>query len=316
MQKITAKKIVINLCWVKSKGGITVIINFISQYKSNTLYVLYDNSDLDKYIKNFDSKFIDTKRIYHLFLNFFLDKQTLEKINSYDYIIHFGNFGFKTTIKSYTLIQNILPLVKPLSSLRNFALNLAYKYTFKITDEIIVQQKHVADTIPYQYKTKIIGSFEIKKIRQSENIGLVTIYEEIKNKNPKFQKELLREIASKFDEKITVINLSTNNEIYKNNFNVLEDLDRNELMQVFKSHSTYIHTSEFETVGLPIYEALELGLKVVVPNLEYINPENENIFKYEFGNYSSAINAIDESIKNLEKVYCDVPIYYENWNLG
>ena len=310
------KKIVINLCGVKSKGGITVINNFISQNKSNTLYVLYDNSDLDKYIKNFDSKFIDTKRIYHLFLNFFLDKQTLEKINSYDYIIHFGNFGFKTTIKSYTLIQNILPLVKPLSSLRNFALNLAYKYTFKITDEIIVQQKHVADTIPNQYKTKIIGSFEIKKIRQSENIGFVTIYEEIKNKNPKFQKELLREIASKFDEKITVINLSTNNEIYKNNFNVLEDLDRTELMQVFKSHSTYIHTSEFETVGLPIYEALELGLKVVVPNLEYINLENENIFKYEFGNYSSAINAIDESIKNLEKAYCDVPIYYENWNLG
>ena len=310
------KKIVINLCGVKSKGGVTVINNFISQNKSNTLYVLYDNSDLDKYIKNFDSKFIDTKRIYHLFLNFFLDKQTLEKINSYDYIIHFGNIGFKTTIKSYTLIQNILPLVKPLSSLRNFALNLAYKYTFKITDEIIVQQKHVADTIPNQYKTKIIGFFEIKKIRQSENIGFVTIYEEIKNKNPKFQKELLREIASKFDEKITVINLSTNNEIYKNNFNVLEDLDRNELMQVFKSHSTYIHTSEFETVGLPIYEALELGLKVVVPNLEYINPENENIFKYEFGNYSSAINAIDESIKNLEKVYCDVPIYYENWNLG
>ena len=310
------KKIVINLCGVKSKGGITVINNFISQNKSNTLYVLYDNSDLDKYIKNFDNKFIDTNRIYHLFLNFFLDKQTLEKINSYDYIIHFGNFGFKTTIKSYTLIQNILPLVKPLSSLRNFALNLAYKYTFKITDEIIVQQKHVADTIPNQYKTKIIGSFEIKKIRQSENIGFVTIYEEIKNKNPKFQKELLREIASKFDEKITVINLSTNNEIYKNNFNVLEDLDRNELMQVFKSHSTYIHTSEFETVGLPIYEALELGLKVVVPNLEYINLENENIFKYEFGNYSSAINAIDESIKNLEKVYCDVPIYYENWKLG
>ena len=310
------KKIVINLCGVKSKGGVTVINNYISQNKSNTLYVLYDNSDLDKYIKNFDSKFIDTKRIYHLFLNFFLDKQTLEKINSYDYIIHFGNFGFKTTIKSYTLIQNILPLVKPLSSLRNFALNLAYKYTFKITDEIIVQQKHVADTIPNQYKTKIIGSFEIKKIKQSENIGFVTIYEEIKNKNPKFQKELLREIASKFDEKITVINLSTNNEIYENNFNVLEDLDRNELMQVFKSHSTYIHTSEFETVGLPIYEALELGLKVVVPNLEYINLENENIFKYEFGNYSSAINAIDESIKNLEKVYCNVPIYYENWNLG
>ena len=65
------KKIVINLCGVKSKGGITVINNFISQNKSNTLYVLYDNSDLDKYIKNFDIKFIDTKRIYHPFFKFF-----------------------------------------------------------------------------------------------------------------------------------------------------------------------------------------------------------------------------------------------------
>ena len=310
------KKIVINLCGVKSKGGITVINNFISQNKNNTLYVLYDNLDLEQYIKNFDNKYIDTKRIYHLFLNFFLDRQTLEKINSYDYIIHFGNFGFKTKIKSYTLIQNILPLAKPFLSLRNFALNLAYKYSFIISDEIIVQQKHVADMVPIQHKTKIIGSIEIKNVKQNENIGFVTIYEEIKNKNPKFQKELLREIASKFDEKITVINLSKNNEIYESNFHVLEDLDRNELMQVFKSNSTYIHTSEFETVGLPIYEALELGLKVVVPNLEYINLENENIFKYEFGNYSSAINAIDESIKNLEKVYCEVPIYYENWNLG
>ena len=310
------KKIVINLCGVKSKGGITVINNFISQNKSNKLYVLYDNSDLEQYIKNFDHKYITKKRIYHLFLNFFLDKHTIEKINSFDYIIHFGNFGFKTDIKSYTLIQNILPLAKPFSSLRNFALSFAYKYSFIISDEIIVQQKHVADMVPIQHKTKIIGSIEIKKVEQSENIGFVTIYEEIKNKNPKFQKELLREIASKFDEKITVINLSKNNEIYESNFHVLEDLDRNELMQVFKSNSTYIHTSEFETVGLPIYEALELGLKVVVPNLEYINLENENIFKYEFGNYSSAINAIDESIKNLEKVYCEVPIYYENWNLG
>ncbi len=310
------EKIVINLCGVKSKGGVTVINNYLLQNKSNKLYVLYDNSDFEQYIENFDCQYIDTKRIYHLFLNFFLDKQTLKKINSYDYIIHFGNFGFKTNIKSYTLIQNILPLVKPFASLRSFILNFVYKYSFRISDEIIVQQKHVAEVIPNQYKTKIIGAIEIKNVKQNENIGFITIYEEIKNKNPKFQRELLREIASKFDEKITVINLSSNNEIYDKNFNVLENLDRNEFIQVLKSHSTYIHTSEFETVGLPIYEALESGLKVVVPNLDYISIENENIFKYQFGNYSSAINAIDESINNLGKSYCDVPIYYENWKLG
>ena len=27
------------------------------------------------------------------------------------------------------------------------------------------------------------------------------------------------------------------------------------------------------------------------------------------------LNACNESIKNLDKIYCDVPIYYENWDL-
>ncbi len=307
--------VVINLCGVKSKGGVTVVNNYLSQNNTKNLYVLYDNLEFEHYIQNFDSKYIKIKRIYHPFLNLFLNKETIEKINTYDYVIHFGNFGFKTNIKSYTLIQNILPLVRPYSSLKNFVLNILYKYTFRISDEIIVQQEHVAKLIPKQYITKIIGSIEIKNIKQSNNLGFVTIYEENKNKNPKFQKELLREISSKYDEKITVVNLSTNNEIYNNNFFILQDLNRNELIEVFKQHSTYIHTSEFETVGLPIYEALESGLNVVIPNLDYVNLTNENIFKYEFGNYASAINACNESIKNLDKEYCNVPIYYENWNL-
>ena len=307
--------VVINLCGVKSKGGVTVVNNYLSQNNTKNLYVLYDNLEFEQYIQNFDSKYIKIKRIYHPFLNLFLNKATKEKINTYDYVIHFGNFGFKTNIKSYTLIQNILPLARPFLSFKNFVLNLLYKYTFRISDEIIVQQEHVAKLIPNRYVTKIIGSIEIENIKQSNNLGFVTIYEENKNKNPKFQKELLREISSKYDEKITVINLSTNNEIYNNNFYVLQDLNRNDLIEVFKQHSTYIHTSEFETVGLPIYEALESGLKVVIPNLDYVNLTNENIFKYEFGNYASAINACNESIKNLDEEFCDVPIYYENWNL-
>ncbi len=310
-------KVVINLCGVKSKGGITVVNNYLKQNNNKNLYVIYDNLEFNKYIANFDSQFITTKRIYHPFLNLLLSKDVMKKINNYDYIVHFGNFGFKTNIKSYTLIQNILPLVKPFSSFRNYILNLLYKYAFKISDKIIVQQKHVEELIPNQYSTKIIGSIKNKTIQQSNNRGFITIYDENKNKNPKFQIELLKEIASKYDENITVINLVKNkkNKIYDSNFTVLENIERDELIQIFKMHSTYIHTSEFETVGLPIYEALESGLKVVVPNLDYLNLTNENIFKYEFGNYSSAIKACNESIKNLEKIYCDVPIYYENWNL-
>ena len=112
--------VVINLCGVRSKGGITVVNNYLAQNSTKNLYVLYDNLEFKKYIENLDSQYIVTKRIYHPFLNLLLDNKIKEKIEKCDYIIHFGNFGFKTSIKSYTLIQNILPLVKPFSSFRNF----------------------------------------------------------------------------------------------------------------------------------------------------------------------------------------------------
>ena len=311
------KRVVLNLCGVKSKGGITVLNNYLSQNKDKTFYILYDNLNFEQYIKNFDIEYINVKRRYHPILNLILQKDIIKKINTFDYVIHFGNFGFKTKIKSYTLIQNILPLVKPYSSVRNFLLNFLYKLSFKISDEIIVQQRHVFDLIPSKYKTRIIGFIKTKSIKQSINDGFVTIYEENKNKNPKFQLELLEEISSKFEQKITVINLSLNkqNNSFNDKFTILNNLDRDEVLKVFKRNSVYIHTSEFETVGLPIYEALGLGLKVVTPNLEYMNLTNENIFKYEFGNYSSAINACNESIKKTGSLYLDVPIYSEDWKL-
>ena len=173
-------KVVINLCGVKSKGGVSVVNNYLKQNNTKNLFVIYDNLEFKKYIDNFDSQYITTKRIYHPFLNLLLNKEIKEKINAYDYVIHFGNFGFKTNIKSYTLVQNILPLVKPFSSFRNFVLNLLYKYAFKTSDKIIVQQKHVDELIPNQYPTKIIGSIEIKTIKQSNNRGFITIYDENK----------------------------------------------------------------------------------------------------------------------------------------
>ena len=229
-------KVVINLCGVKSKGGVTVVNNYLKQNNTKNLYVIYDNLEFKKYIKNFDNQFITTKRIYHPFLNLLLKKDVIEKINTYDYVIHFGNFGFKTNIKSFTLVQNILPLVKPFSSFRNFVLNLLYKYAFRISDKIIVQQKHVEELIPNRYSIKIIGSIENKTIKQSNTRGFITIYDENKNKNPKFQIELLNEIASKYDEKITVINLANNKKsaIYDSNFTVLENIERDELIQAFK----------------------------------------------------------------------------------
>ena len=72
--------VVINLCGVKSKGGITVVNNYLVQNSTKNLYVLYDNLEFKKYIENLDTQYIEIKRIYHPFLNLLLDSTIKEKI--------------------------------------------------------------------------------------------------------------------------------------------------------------------------------------------------------------------------------------------
>ena len=81
------KRVVLNLCGVKSKGGITVLNNYLSQNKDKTFYILYDNLNFEQYIKNFDIKYINVKRRYHPILNLILQKDIIKKINTFDYVI-------------------------------------------------------------------------------------------------------------------------------------------------------------------------------------------------------------------------------------
>jgi hypothetical protein len=213
-----------------------------------------------------------------------------------------------------------LPLVEPTSSLRNFLLRIFYSYSFRISDEIIVQQEHVAKRIPKNVKVKIIGSVNFSNISKSKNSSFVIIYENIKNKNPNFTFELINEL-SKLDYKINVIdpeddfsNLYNKNLLNKK-LNVFSNLNHSELLNTFKESLTYIHTSKHETVGLPIYEALANGLNVVVPNQEYFKFDTDNIYKYKLNDLNSAVEACKNSLINDSET-ASVPIYYEDWNLN
>ena len=136
------KKIVLNVCGVKSLGGLKLFLesfDFLAESGSK-LIVLY--SELPFY-KDLQNQFIDSelvkfiyikqRRFTHPYLNFFISKDTKNIINSSDAIIHYGNFGFKTKIKSFVLIQNVLPLVK--NDLRNRILRffIIRKYIIKCT---------------------------------------------------------------------------------------------------------------------------------------------------------------------------------------
>jgi len=314
-------RVVLNFCGVKSKGGITVLNNFLENNSNLDLFIIYDNPVLHDLVAKYRNELIQVPRYLHPFLNFFMNKSTKEKINNYENIIHFGNLAFKTKIKTFTFIQNILPLVAPTNSFRNLFLRIFYNYSFKISDEIIVQQAHVAKLIPNSSKVNIIGKINYSEITQSNKTDFIVIFENIKNKNPKFTLDLIIEL-SKLDYKINVIDSDNYLQKQKNikftseNITLFKDIDYSQLQNLFKQNQTYIHSSEYETVGLPIYEALNNGLNVVMPDREYFQLDVHNVFKYKSNNLASAVTACKISATKPHSKSVNVPIYYEDWNLN
>lgn len=311
---------VINLCGIKSNGGLKIAEEILKQQNYKDTFVIYDNKKLEKNLINFKNQYLNLPRFLHPFLINFVNRDTARIINNSNSVIHVGGIAFKSKSQTITFIQNILPLVKPLSSTRNLLLNFLYKRSFKISKEILVQQKHVSNLINIKNKVRIIGNFELKEPNNNTGKGFIAILENVKNKNPKFLIELVNiltnenrfnftlVLSGKIPQKLVrKLKQNSNLKIVKN------DLE-NEFMNELINHKVYIHVSKFETVGLPIYEAMLSGLNVVIPKEDYFNFENENSFLYELNNINDAleksINAI--SLENNSKI--KVPVYFENWS--
>ena len=97
-------------------------------------------------------------------------------------------------------------------------------------------------------------------------------------------------------------------------FNCVYTETQDQTMSVMSEHEIYFHASEYETVGLPIYEAQNLGLKLVIPKRPYTNYfRSENVFTYELNNPQSALVSIEEA-KNFNIKNSPTLIYNENWS--
>ncbi len=311
------KKIVLNVCGVKSLGGLKLFLesfDFLVE-SGNKLTVLY--SELPFY-KDLQNQFIDSelvkfiyikkKRFLHPYLNFFLSQEVKNIINLSDSIIHYGNFGFKTKIKSFVLIQNVLPLVK--NDIRNRLLRYFILRSSKYSDYILVQLEHLKNYLPYEEKNKIIKIGEIgeKSVPLSNtNGGIVCFASEVPNKNFKFILKVLRNISS--NNSITIINPI--NDIKE--FKCVTTSNNEETLKILSENEIYFHASDFETVGLPLYEAQELGLKVVAPYSPYTQYfHRDSTFLYEKNNINDAVEKINLAIKSDSK-NIQALNYSENW---
>jgi glycosyltransferase involved in cell wall biosynthesis len=312
------KKLVLNACGVKSLGGVKLFVKAFELLVESgaEVIVLYSEEEFYNELKNqsLENELITfikltDKRYLHPFLVLIMNTKQRKLIESYDAVIHFGNFGFKTKNKSLVLLQNVLPFVQ--QNLKNVILKYFINRSIKFSEYVIVQLKHMNEIIEKKYRDKIIEIGEIEEVivDASNKSGKIVFFgSSIPNKNFDFMVKALQTISQ--DSTITVINPPKNIK----EFNCVYTETQDQTLSVISENEIYLHASEHETVGLPIYEAQNLGLKIIIPKRPYSDYFNyENVFFYEYKNIESAVQKIEEA-KNLKLKHSKALLYNENWS--
>jgi len=312
------KKLVLNACGVKSLGGVKLFVEAFELLVESgaEVIVLYSEEEFYNELKNqsLENELITfikltDKRYLHPFLVLITNIKQRKLIESYDAVIHFGNFGFKTKNKSLVLLQNVLPFVQ--QNLKNVLLKYFINRSIKFSEYVIVQLKHMNKIIEKKYRDKIIEIGEIEEVivDASNKSGKIVFFgSEIPNKNYDFMVKTLQTISQNYT--ITVINPPKNIK----EFNCVYTETQDQTLSVISENEIYIHASEHETVGLPIYEAQNLGLKIIIPKRPYSDYfKYENVFFYEYKNIDSALQKIEEA-KNLKLKHSKALLYNENWS--
>ena len=312
------KKLVLNACGVKSLGGVKLFVEaFELLIESGAeIVVLYSEEEFYNELKNqsLENELITfikltDKRYLHPFLVLITNIKQRKLIESYDAVIHFGNFGFKTKNKSLVLLQNVLPFVQ--QNLKNVLLKYFINRSIKFSEYVIVQLKHMNEIIEKKYRDKIIEIGEIEEViidANNKSGKIVFFGSDIPNKNYDFMVRALQTISQ--NSTITVINPPKNIK----EFNCVYTETQDQTLSVISENEIYLHASEHETVGLPIYEAQNLGLKIIIPKRPYSDYfKYENVFFYEYKNIDSAVQKIEEA-KNLKLKHLKALLYNENWS--
>ena len=312
------KKLVLNACGVKSLGGVKLFVEAFELLVESgaEIVVLYSEEEFYNELKNqsLENELITfikltDKRYLHPFLVLITNIKQRKLIESSDAVIHFGNFGFKTKNKSLVLLQNVLPFVQ--QNLKNVLLKYFINRSIKFSEYVIVQLKHMNKIIEKKYRDKIIEIGEIEEVivNASNKSGKIVFFgSDVPNKNYDFMVKALQTISQ--NSTITVINPPKNIK----EFNCVYTETQDQTLSVISENEIYLHASEHETVGLPIYEAQNLGLKIIIPKRPYSDYfKYENVFFYEYKNIDSALQKIEEA-KNLKLKHSKALLYNENWS--
>ena len=294
-------KIVIFALNVRGKGSLQVLLSFLRATEQRGLntevhtsrfsrsQIQMKDTQTMRFVEYGNSKFI---RLYYQFF--------FGIIHYKDKIFVFGDIPI--FFKKHTLfIQNKLYFDGRFNSARIITGRLLISIGMNWVNAILLQTDHMKNAVQSRYKKNIIvcnhpSGRQPISVRNtlSENIIIALTSNYVHKNNEILQNISMQEHCSLY------VTLDKENRFMKNGTYYIGSITDTTLMRFYKANPILLITSQTESYGLPMVEAMELGLRFVCPNEEYSTQFNsDNKFVYNQGCTVSLNQAIERAIKHI-----------------
>ena len=338
---------------IPDSGGYTHLKELLKNYKTKEkeiIYVASSNNVINKlrinnkkvrYISNF---FLNKGTFFRLIWQFFFINLCLKKNRCSKLFVLGGYFFFIKKIRVILLIQNILPLEtkiflqeKLFLIIKNYLLNLLYRFSISRSDGIILLSKYSKKflgkkkidfkVIPHGVQKNFFREFKKKTNNKKFKILYVSKYEKYKNQ--------LNLVEACYNLKKKNINVSLtllgldkkknflNSDLYKfikkvnskfKDLIIIKNFKKNEkLIKIYPKFDLQVYPSKCEAFGLIILETIASSLPIICSNYPvykeilkkntiYFDPDNPDDIADSIKIYITNSKTKHRNTKNLLKI--------------
>lgn len=336
-----------------NSGGFTHLKELIKNYdhkEKELIYVASSSNVIDqlktnnKKIKYISSYFLNNGIIFRLVWQIFIINFLMKQNNCSKLFVLGGYFFFIKNSKVILLLQNILPLETKIFLqdsfiliVKNYLLNLLYRFSISRSDGIILLSKYSkkflgkkkirCKVIPHGVQNKFFREFKKKTNYKKFKILYVSKYEKYKNQlnlvkacyNLKKKNINVSLTLLGLDRKKNFLNSDLYRFIKKVNLKfkdliIIKDFKQNEkLIKIYPTFDLQVYPSKCEAFGLILLETIASSLPIICSNYPvyreilkkntiYFDPDNPDDIAVSIKTYITNFRLKFRNTKNLFKI--------------
>ena len=304
---------------IKTGGGKNLLFELINQViKTNTDVVFHLDLSLKQNlseIKILDKcSFVFYKGLMHklkLFLKIpprahYFGNIPPFSIGKKKYTLYFQNYNYLLSF-TYLLKNKLLKLLLQKIYLQIFISN---------TSNVFVQTKLVADKFEkvFGFKPSVLPFFSVLSSNKEvleKRYDFIYPALSTPNKNHIFLFHSLKELDTVIDKKINIVltitddllrNLFTEINCTFNNIEIVNfgEVSQSKIYKLMMQSKVLVFTSKFESFGLPLIEAFQLGLPIISPRIAYADEIILTKYSFEPDNHFHLTEILLQTIKDEE----------------